>query len=321
VEAATVSDARIVGEILDFARRAGDFPPQREMRRRIKARESRIQQAWRQAKELWDAGIRVENPPENRSYAAPTRIVLLSDVHIPYDDQGLVRKVLEWLRTTVAQRVILNGDILDFEGISKFADDHAVPLEDEIARAGVFLDAVVEAAKTNNPHCKFDFTAGNHEDRLQKYVIRNAQKLETLVDKHGDAVVSLPHLLDLRARGIRYRGYKEIIKLPGGLYVEHGDKVSKHSAYTAKNVQTDKGGSVIIGHTHRVGAYFKKDRTGFHRAYEQGCLRDLNPKWVTAESANWQQGFGIIDYYDDEVWWYQQVLVQNGRFLVDGSIW
>ena len=249
------------------------------------------------------------------------RTAILSDLHFPFEDTSLVQRILTWLETQFLHRVILNGDVLDCKSISKFSGARDYPLEDEFKRVNVFLDQLTAAARTKNPACEIHWIDGNHEARLEHYMNRQADKLIGIVDVNGDGIISIPHLLNLRARGITYRTYKQVLRLPGGLFIEHGDRVSKHSGYTAKNIQTDKGGSVAVGHVHRIGAHYKRDRMGFHRAFEIGCLCLTNPEYITEASANWQQGFMLIDYFTDDLWFHQQVYVQGGRFVIDGKLW
>lgn len=249
------------------------------------------------------------------------RTVILSDIHLPFEDTPLVQKVISWLETQPLERLILNGDQLDFKSISRYKGARDYPLEDELARGNAFLDQITAAARARNPFCEIIWHDGNHEFRLQAYLEREADRLVGLKNRDGDAVVSIPALLNLRERNIRYRTYHQVTRLPGGLFVEHGDRVSKNSAGTVLNVVRDKGASVAIGHVHRVGAYYKKDRSGLHRGFETGCLCITDPDYITEDSANWQQGFLVVDYTDETTWWAQQVVVQAGRFMADGRVY
>lgn len=249
------------------------------------------------------------------------RFLILSDLHIPYEDKVLVNKVLAWVRTQELAGVILNGDVLDCESISSFLSLEEVPLEDEIELGNEFLDDLDAAVRVRNPGAKRVFHAGNHEARLDTYLAKNASKLKGLTDKYGDRVLSIPHLLKLRERGWEYKSYREVTRLVGELYVEHGSVVSRHSGMTAKSTQERLGGSVIVGHVHRVGEFNKVDRNGFHEAYEQGCLCVTSPSYLNEASANWSQGFAIVDVYGENDFWVSIVKVKNGKFLVDGSVW
>lgn len=245
-------------------------------------------------------------------------IVSLSDIHIPHDDTALVQKIIEWIKTQTLDTLVLNGDILDCAKISKYLGHGEMSLSDEILRGNVFLDQILAAARAMNPQAKVVWIDGNHEDRLNKYLMANADALiDLMVD--GEPLVSLQHLLRLKERRVTYKPYNQHLELPGGLFIEHGHRVSKHAAYTVSNAMRDLGGSLIMGHVHRIGSVSRTDRTGTYRGYEQGCLC-LPPSYMPAASANWQLGFGIIRYTDATTWWYEQVYCQDGSFMINGRL-
>lgn len=259
-------------------------------------------------------------PPTPSITAERTRrIVILSDIHIPHDDLMLIQKILAWMKTQHLDTVILNGDTLDCESISKYLKNDAMSLSDELARGNAFLDLLSEAARAVNPACKIVWIDGNHEERLKKLLMAQANQLIDL-EVDGEAVVSIPHLLSLKRRRIQYLSYSETYELPGNLFVEHGHNVSQHSGYTVANAMRKLGGSIIMGHVHRIGAHYKTDRMGIHRGFEQGCLC-LDASYLPQKSANWQRGFGVVDYFGETDWHYTQVVAQDRRFVIDGQVW
>ena len=250
----------------------------------------------------------------------PNRAVILSDIHVPYSNFALISKITKWMSKQYLHTVIINGDFLDCASISKFSTPESPSLELEIEMGLQLLEEIVTAARKKNPKCKIVWHDGNHEYRLQLYMQKEAKQLAGLKDEFGVRTISIPSLMRLRKQSISYKTYKNgVTKLCHDLYVEHGDRVSKHAGYTAKTVQTDKGASVIVGHVHRCGCYTKKDRTGFHRAYECPCLCTLDPDYISAGSANWSNGFMVIDW-DKKQWWAQQVLALDNDFMVDGRV-
>ena len=80
-------------------------------------------------------------------------------------------------------------------------------------------------------------------------------------------------------------------------YIGHFNRVSKHSAYTVKNIMTDRGVNIIQAHVHRLGmhALTYLDRTIL--GYEGGCLcGDSTPGGC---NPNWQSGFIVMEPYDN----------------------
>ena len=308
-------------KLLTLAEDLGRFPTHRETRKKLGWSSEKTSEVRRRVAPNW-AGPPATSTASGGGHPLqprPERVLVISDLQIPFEDTMLVQKMLEWAATVRWDRAILNGDIMDFHKISRFAESKDYPLEDELTRGQVFVQQFVEAVRTLNAGCRVDYLEGNHEDRLRKYLATNADALRALrVDE--EEVLSLQHLLGLRKLAVNWFRYQQVLKLPDGLYVEHGHRVSKHSAYTVKNLLTDLGASIIVGHTHRKGVHYRKDRLGLHRGYEGGCLCRLDPGYMPEESANWQQGWVVVNFFGD-VWWVDDVLVQDGRFMIDGRVW
>lgn len=142
-----------------------------------------------------------------------------------------------------------------------------------------------------------------------------------IVASDGYEVVSIPHLLRLKDRNIAHLKYSQVLELGAGLFVEHGDRVSKNSGQTAMNMVKDKGASVVMGHVHRLGVYNKTDRLGIHTGIEGGCMCELDPTDITDRSANWQGGFTIVDFDNTvaDTWAFQPVAWLGKSFYADGK--
>ncbi len=71
------------------------------------------------------------------------------------------------------------------------------------------------------------------------------------------------------------------------------------------------------GHTHRLGAFYHRDISDTYAAWENGCLCNLNPDYVTAP--DWQHGWSVVwshrDYFHVE-----QVAVVKGRYNYHGKV-
>jgi hypothetical protein len=88
------------------------------------------------------------------------------------------------------------------------------------------------------------------------------------------------------------------------LLVLHGDLVRKHAAYSALGHAQKWHSSVMHSHTHRMGSSLERiPAVGnrpeqVRRAYEIGCMCDLNPSYVSAP--NWTNGFAIIAHGEEQ---------------------
>lgn len=124
----------------------------------------------------------------------------------------------------------------------------------------------------------------------------NCSRLERYLKKHPELysldVLKLPNLLGLQEFDIEYAD--KYYKL-GSLKITHGSIVRKFSGYTAHAEMDKNDCSGISGHTHRLGAFYKKTPSRYLAWFEGGCLCDINPEYV--DNPDWQQGFinGAID--------------------------
>ena len=212
--------------------------------------------------------------------------VCISDVHIPYEDKRTVGTVLRFIAKFKPDIIFINGDLMDCMDISSFdkpLEKHP-NLKEEIEETKYFLLKLRSIA----PKARIIYILGNHSYRLQSYIAKNARELYglkglTLQEQLGCEDIDV-EIID--------NGTKENYIRYGDLFIGHWDKSLKHSGYTAKALLDDKGVSIIQGHTHRLGAIYKRDLEGIKGAWECGCLCDINPKYVN--HPNWNQGFLTI---------------------------
>jgi len=219
--------------------------------------------------------------------AMNTKILVFGDVHIPFQDEDAVNLIFKFIKKVQPDVIVINGDLIDFFAISKWDKGlgEGKTVKEELEETRSFLEKLVAVSKASPIYYIF----GNHEIRLEKYLIRNAKEISDLV--------KLEELLRLKELGIipictnRVENYVKI----GNWYIGHFNRVSKHSAYTVKNIIADRGVNVIQAHVHRLGMHYVTfmDRTVC--GIEGGCLCDINPKYVV--NPNWQQGIVVIENY------------------------
>jgi predicted phosphodiesterase len=212
------------------------------------------------------------------------RIVVFSDVHVPFHDVKAFNLLLKFCRWYKPEIVVINGDFVDCHDVSKFSSspDEHVGLKNEIETAKGLLHEIVSAT----PGAVRYYIFGNHSSRLQKYVLRSAPEIWDLI--------SLEDLLGLTRNFIivnesMVENYVQIMDL----YIGHWNRVSKHSSYTIKNIMDDRGVNCVQGHVHRLGYHVKTllDRT--IEGWECGCLCSRNMSYIVA--ANWQLGFLVVE--------------------------
>jgi predicted phosphodiesterase len=219
------------------------------------------------------------------------KIAFPTDEHYPFQDEKARAVALRIVNDFDPDLRIAGSDALDFYAISRFDKDprriKANGLQDEI-------DLWTKGQKewqSASPNAKAWFLRSNHDDRLQKYMMRHPEMYDL-------NVLQLPALLDLAALGIEWEhpkgdnaNYELVIE--NRLLITHGEIARKYSAYTAKAMLDQESSqiSLMSGHTHRGGSYYVQTRKGVIQAHECFCLCSLNPGYV--RKPNWQQGIAL----------------------------
>lgn len=211
---------------------------------------------------------------------------MAGDFHFPFECLIAVRLFLAFVAYFKPHIIFLNGDVADCWEISRFTkpENINIRLVEEFAKVRVFLYKLREVA----PKARIIFIYGNHEYRFEKFIADNSKALQ------GLRGMTLAEQLCCDGANIEIVNshLKENYFQYGKLLIGHFNKVNKHSAYTAKNLLEEKGISLIQNHTHRGGSSFKRDFGSFKSAYENFCMCNINPTYLSLP--NWQQGFSVI---------------------------
>lgn len=236
-------------------------------------------------------------------------------MHIPFHDPAAVSLFIDFIGRTQPDIVRLIGDICDCYTVSDHLRDPARKddLQDD-------LDATVAVLKTIRracPESRILYDEGNHEDRLSRYLMRHASALRNLRS------LQLPRQLHFADLGVEYHDHQRPHKIHGLTYT-HGNVVRKHSGYSARAMVEKAAGSVIHGHTHRVGSHHVTAWNHEFAAWENGCLCRLDPceanRFTGAGRPNWQHALSVVDYCrkSHRRWLYhvEQIRIVEGRSYV-----
>ena len=114
-------------------------------------------------------------------------IIVASDIHFPYQDDKAVEAFIRYVEDHQPKIVVLNGDVLDFYKLSRFSKDPAGknPAE-EIEMCREFLKDIRKVV----PNSEIYYIIGNHETRLEKYVLDNAPQIACLVDNVFEIIMN-----------------------------------------------------------------------------------------------------------------------------------
>ena len=214
--------------------------------------------------------------------------LVLGDWHIPYHDPRAVKIAYEAIKLYKPKSIQILGDFVDFYAVSDHLrdPDKRMGLQEEIDLAAETLAKIRSLA----PKSRIYFHEGNHEDRLRRYMAREAPELSGLTS------LRLTELLNLGKHGIIFRSAIQPIRLKD-LLVTHGTLCRKSSAYTAKALVERYGCSALQGHTHRLGSYYITTYASTYFGWENGCLCLKTPTVSNAYTKgvpNWQQGFSVV---------------------------
>lgn len=233
------------------------------------------------------------------------RLVVLNDIHVPFHDTDTLSAVYSAMKDMKPDRVVLAGDVCDFYSVSRFDKDPSrrLTLQDEVERVRTVLGDM----RKKFPNAKFTYIPGNHEERLQKYVIRNAPELFWIEQTQLKHMLGLPEL-DMEFIPRRWWTYR-------GVVFSHMDRANKYGGYTARNIGSDLGKHVVHTHTHKVGHVAVGD-TDF---YDNGCLCDLDPEYLQGP-APWRHAFMVVDYIDN-IPYFTQVPITDHQFVFNGKLY
>lgn len=166
----------------------------------------------------------------------------------------------------------------------------------------------------------FIVARSNHTDRLEKYIELKAPALSSLGLQY-EKLVGMPEL------GITFN--KKISKVAPNTLMAHGDeyKMSQVAGQTALKLMEMTGHNVIIGHTHRQGIVYRSEGFAGHSkplfGMEVGHLMDMNQARYLRPlgAANWQLGFGEIEFEGKHVRPSLIPMNSDGSFLVNGKLY
>jgi predicted phosphodiesterase len=224
-------------------------------------------------------------------------ILLISDLHIPYHDIDAVTLALDYGKTQNVNTIFINGDLIDFHGVSRFdKDPKKRSIKEEFQAAKQFLISLRDAFPTASIY----WLKGNHDIRWEHFL---EQKVREIWD---DPYFYLEERLQLNEQKIILLDDKILVKA-GKLSITHGHHIFKGifvPVSPARGAFLRSKQSVIVGHLHRGSFHPETDLDGnVIGCWSTGCLCELKPNYSPMVS-NSQHGFAHI------------LVEKNGDFIV-----
>ncbi len=214
------------------------------------------------------------------------RTLVLGDIHFPWPSQRALRRVYEAIRKLRPDVIVQIGDLYDFYSFSKFPTDPGVVKPDqEIARAYRQAKAMWTKIRDIAPQAKLYQVLGNHDERPNKRVSESLPEMRCLTKPSIEALFTFEGVTTV------HDSAEELFI--GDVVFQHGHRSSLGDH--AKHNQA----STVVGHSHRGGVVFLRNRKGIYW--------ELNAGWLGNEKApvfkygsqnklrNWTVGYGVID--------------------------
>lgn len=216
------------------------------------------------------------------------KLAVLSDIHVPYHSMSALSCALDKIAEEKPDVILLNGDTVDFYGLSRFMKD---PRKRSVAHELQALNEFLDVLKQFN--AKIIYKLGNHDERYEHFLMHKAPELL------GIPEFRFENLLKAGERKMDVVGEKRIIKA-NKLNIIHGHEYP--SVFSPVNIARGlymKGKvSAMQGHNHQVSEHTETDMNGeIVTTWSLGCLCELNPAYMPLN--RWSQGFALVDLSDN----------------------
>lgn len=232
--------------------------------------------------------------------------VVISDHHAPFHERTFHALFLEMLADEQPDLIEVNGDLLDFETISRHRERDGAATVNECLQAGFDILADYRSVC---PDAQIRYKRGNHEERLQHLLMDNARGLYKVAPANSEVeALNLRRLLWLDDLHIEYVDepwdQAKTILAPS-LTVRHGVSTTK----SAGEQMLDRlRGSTHQGHDHRGGITLRTEYTGdpddpitVQMGVQGGCACEIpgGLGYVAGGEPNWQNAYGAYRIYED----------------------
>lgn len=212
------------------------------------------------------------------------KALVVGDFHYPYTDIEALTLALEYGYNAGIDCIIINGDSLDFNTISRFVSKpNEMRVMEQIEGVKNLL-----AWMQNVMDVKMVFHAGNHDKRLEDYVIRQAPEL--YLNNKLDKLLMLEDMKIDYVQDYRFMRF-------GKLNIAHGHHIVKGifaPVSPARGVFTKTNTSTLISHVHRTSEHMESDMNGnVLGCFSIGAMTTITPDYNPQISKH-NQGFAIV---------------------------
>ena len=236
------------------------------------------------------------------------KYIIIPDVHVPYQDKKAINLLLKTVEAIKPHGIIILGDFIDNYCVSSHSKNpnRVTDLKWEVEEAIKLLQKFTEIKHKI-------FIAGNHENRLERYLSERAPALFNMV--------KIDEILKLKENGWYYVPYKDHYRIGKVHFTHDTGKAGRFAHYASLG---DFQASVVIGHTHSFGYTVEGNAKGKpHVAAMLGWLGDVGQvDYMHRIKAmrDWAIGFGIGYLLDNGNMHITPVPIVDYSVIVEGKL-
>lgn len=260
------------------------------------------------------APTRITPTRRGKALRSDARTLVAGDAQIPFHDEKAFDRFQTAVVATQPDNIVFVGDMVDLPSMSRWSQrsEWVGGTQAAIDKYHSFL----AQTRANAPDAAISVVHGNHEQRMDDYVRKNAAEVLGLKRANAGnelAVLTLQYLVrydDLDINSID--GYPNgTLWLEDNLKATHGTNVAKGGSNAAKYLREERE-STLYGHTHRQELAYRTfaQRVGgvTIAAASPGCLAMVDgtvPGFhhtidaqgeLVKKAEDWQQGLLVIDH-------------------------
>lgn len=235
------------------------------------------------------------------------KVGILSDIHVPYHNVPALTAAIQFLKKEKIDALLLNGDTIDFFGLSRFTKDpRKRKFKEELDTFRQLFDVLDKQLG-----CKIFFKIGNHEERYEHFLFEKAKELV------GVEEFDFENIIKARAKGIDIISDKRYMTLNGLTGIHGHEYIGGISAPVnpARGLFLKAKVSSFQGHNHQTSEHTEPTLTGkMVTTWSLGCLCELHPAYMPLNK--WNHGFGIVDLDDNgEDFEFRNKRIFNGKIM------
>jgi predicted phosphodiesterase len=212
------------------------------------------------------------------------RIVVLGDIHFPYENKKAVAKAIAYIKEVKPTHVVQIGDLYDQYFFSRYSKNvNYTSPEKELAESFKRASKMWSEIRKVSPNTVCVQLLGNHDLRLHKRIQEKLPEVESLVREKIKSLYSFP--------GVKtFFDSRQEVQIEDLLF--HHGYLSQLGAHVKKYNK-----SIVVGHSHVAGVIYTKHNNKTIFEFNTGFLGDkkaLPLNYGEAKLKSWTVGIGDI---------------------------